>query len=1248
MKILAIRGRNLASLADRFELDFSRPPLADAGLFAVTGPTGAGKSTLLDALCVALYNRTPRLENRGGVALGIEGSPDADLGAADVRFLLRRGEAEGYAEVDFRAHDARVYRARWEVRRARGRLDGNLGKPQRHLFRLDDGVPVLVAEGIRDVGEEVPKLVGLDFEQFRRSALLAQGDFAALLKAKPEERADLLERMTGTEIYAQLSKAAFERVRDQRGQIDQRKRAQEDLKGRLLTPDARASREADLGRAIARASGLRGDEAKLVEAVRWWGALADHDRALGEGATAVEGARAAEAAAAERRSWLALVEGAEALRPFVDTVDRAQATLTAEREELTRRGTAVEAAAAGAKAAEGVLAAAVARAEEASAARDAMRPAIVEARALDVKIHSAADEVSAARTDAVRKAGVVRERTDAVADLDRRLAEGARARGDSAGWLLRHARLEPVVREWTRWVDALRLLIRQRGARDTLATKVDEARKAASAAVEKEVEARRVFEEARGALGERERALAERQRQADATDGPALQARQSVLVALRQALVEGAGLVRDLVTSQETIAGAEREAGEARASGEQAKRDAARLAGEAGEARTVEEGAARDLDDARAAMSLVDHRAHLVDGKPCPICGSPEHPWASAAPAFDDLIRRLGERVAGLRSRREALQAEATKREAEQQALLQRAGDRDKLATEARASLAPKLRRWVELSAGVRATCPEHPPWPTAPEAAFAASLDGRAREIDAELAPLGAALARLVSDQKGIATERKAQDEARDVLEGLRGRADAATKQSAAAAHEQDVEERALTKLEQDVLEAASSVAPLVAGHSDWATAVNDAPERWLEGTARDVDEWNTHRATLEKLDKDAERLSTERTVAVAAVDGATGEAGAANALLGAREATLADLQLRRSSLLGGREADSVEGDLETALSRAETASKDAREAHGEAEGLRREVEARRRESEERAGKATEAVDAGRAHLAGELAVRDLAEPEARRRLAPAAQWRGREREALQALADAVRVAEARLDERRTQRARHLEQPAPAWPAEGCDARLVETRAAIGEAASVENDLRLALGMDDELKAQDDRLRAEIAEIEASAGVWVTLADLIGSHDGKRFKVFAQGLTFEALLAHANRHLVDLAPRYSLRRAPGSDLDLQVVDHDLADEVRPSTGLSGGESFLVSLALALGLSGLAARDTRIESLFIDEGFGTLDPDTLEAALAALDALQSAGRTVGIISHVPGLAERLGVKVSVTPEGAGRSSLRVG
>ena len=160
-------------------------------------------------------------------------------------------------------------------------------------------------------------------------------------------------------------------------------------------------------------------------------------------------------------------------------------------------------------------------------------------------------------------------------------------------------------------------------------------------------------------------------------------------------------------------------------------------------------------------------------------------------------------------------------------------------------------------------------------------------------------------------------------------------------------------------------------------------------------------------------------------------------------------------------------------------------------------------------------------------------------------------------------------------------------------------------------------------------------------------LGEVIGSHDGKLFRSFAQSLTLDGLLAVANSHLEELAPRYQLERVPKHDLELQVIDRDLGGEVRSVQSLSGGESFLVSLALALGLSSMSAHDVRVRTLLIDEGFGTLDPATLDSALAVLDALQATGRQVGVISHVPALVERVGAHVRVSPRGGGRSEVVV-
>jgi len=1072
VRILAIRGQNLASLARTFEVDLANGPLRNVGLFAITGPVGAGKSTLLDALCLALFDRTPRLSNRGGVLVGDQATERGEwLRSNDPRTLLRRDAAEGWAEVDFAGRDGGRYRARWAVRRARRRVDGRVQDQEMSLRDLDRD-SVVTSGRKTEVLAAIERRLGLDFGQFCRSVLLAQGEFAAFLSASADERARLLENLTGADVYRKLSRAAHERCRAQDKRVETLRlqfAAQE-----LLDAGARAALEGERARlAAAHATCVAGvDLAQRY--VNWYAAAARRQQEEAEATLELRAAVTAHDAAAPRRTRLQRLQTAWTLVAHWQQVDG------------RRR----------------------------------------EAAACDALLRRTQQDVAAA--DA------------AVAAARRDLQPALRAVFGAAG------AVPPLVRELPRW----EALLRQRTDAELRLAKLHEQQPRLAAQQQVAAEALPPAAERVRAAAEVRQAAAARALAAEAAcNEPGLAARASRRSACRTRRAQVQQLLAECTGLDglgETARAAAQRAADAATSREQLQRGFDDLVRTRDAAERSLQATRRTLERVREVAGLAALRAQLVDGEACPLCGSHEHPLAGqpghdvaaaeravaeAQQRFDAAVRATAEREAQRRQVETELAAATTAADA---------------AARASAAAQTAWQRTVREDSELTAA---DPPAARAVLARRLADADEEERELQA-LDERAREATRTYHEAVRTAAQAHAQWSAAHTAEqaAARQHADAAAAVRAAAAE--------LQRLHEALDAQQPALADAFAGVADWAALVARLGPELLPLLQR------------------AHELDRALQTAEGAADAARSE------------------QVRRAAA-----AERAAAEVQTAAAALSTAAADAEVTTDEV---------------------AEAARLGGKAIAAEA-------------------------EQLAELARQVDRRRAVLQERVEQRKKHEAHGRPSLGEAEAHEALELARRRRDEATRLQLEVGGQLAADDRARRQRAEIAPRLDAAEQELAVWQALDELIGSSDGAAFAVYAQSLTLDLLLIEANRRLAELVRRYRLERNPGGEMDFVVVDLDLGGSRRGLQSLSGGETFLVSLALALALATLAAPRSRVETLFLDEGFGTLDAHNLETALGALDTLQATGCQVGVISHVEGFAERIGAVVEVRPAGGGQS-----
>ncbi|WDY56484.1 AAA family ATPase [Pseudomonas sp. PSKL.D1] len=1212
MKILAIRLKNLASLAGPVDIDFTAEPLASAGLFAITGPTGAGKSTLLDALCLALFGTVPRLNDIGREAK----VPDADgeIPTYDPRNLLRRGTGSGFAEVDFVGIDGRRYRARWEANRARDKANGKLQHSRQSFYDLDS--EQVLASGKNEYKQLIESRLGLNFEQFTRAVMLAQSEFGAFLKADDKERSELLEKLTNTAIYTRLGQRAFSKARE----TGEAHTALKERASHLLPMPAEARTELDqrLEQALQQFKADQAGERQLEQQRNWLNE---------QGQLQAQQAEAGKALATAEESWQLLAEQRldlqrlERLAPQRHQFHRQQmlnaqlAPLAASIAEQQRQQADLQT-----------------RTDDAQKALEAARQALANSQtqhsenaprvrrafASQGDLARLDDELTAQRTasqQAEQQAADGQQQLQQLEDNQQRTLQQLQQIDTS---LESSQHLASLANAWQAYLPQLKqvMLI---GGRLAKGREELPGLQAQASQANAQLQAQRdsfelLFREAKA----EPQALAE---QIDLLGGM-LQDNRKQQRAVEE-LARLHGREQELCQQLESL----------RARQQQAMQQRQQLITEGTAAKAQLETAEQALALTRQLLerqrlarntSVEELRGQLRDGEPCPVCGSAEHPFHQPEALLQSLGRHDQAEEQAAQTQVDALNNTLVELRTQLGVINAQLKDYQQQQSQLGEQLQP-------LQAQVQA----HSLWPAL------APQDDKARSswLDSQL--------RRLSDEIN-------QDEQRQsALLALQKDAARLTQQLQAA---QEAQQQAQRQLDHQHQALASDEQQLRQGLDDLATvlpadvlkALNDDPANAflaldqqialrLQQLEQRKDEQQEQQARQVQL----ERLRDQQQARVQGLEQLQQK-------LVVLDEQRQHAQVQLSELLGEQpSAEAWQQHMDTALEQARALDADTtqrlQDMRTQGVQLASELKANTQQHQ--------ALDAECQQLQGEIAQWRAAHPELDdagldRLLAIDDAQLNALRQRLQAAEKAIEQGKVLLQEREQRVQHHAAQMTVDTTLEALEQALADLRERLASHEQQCAELRAQQADDQRRQQAHQALAGEIEQAYQQWQRWARLNALIGSASGDVFRKIAQGYNLDLLLHHANTQLRQLARRYRLKRG-GSALGLLVLDTEMGDELRSVHSLSGGETFLVSLALALGLASMASSTLRIESLFIDEGFGSLDPESLQLAMDALDGLQAQGRKVAVISHVQEMHERIPVQIQVRRQGNGLSDVEV-
>lgn len=1106
MKILSLRFKNINSLKGEWKIDFTQCPFIDNGLFAITGPTGAGKTTILDAICLALYHRTPRLDN-------ISKSSNE---------LMTRGTAECLAEVEFEVK-GKGYRAFWSQRRSRDKVDGNLQEAKVELAIIEDGE--ILASQVKKKNQLVEQFTGLDFERFTKSMMLSQGQFAAFLNANANERAELLEELTGTEIYGLISERVHLHNSTAKSELDLLKAKSEGVE--LLSPEDLDALKKQQDIAQSQVVVAENQRLELQAHQQWWQKLIAAEESIKKTSYDVEQAREKQQQEKSSLDRLALSEPAEKLRAVFVLQQSSMASAVKARTELTDLNQARTPA-------EIAIKEALKKSAQSNETQRQMKQSQLaldvllneQIVPLDLAIQQQASELQ--KLHGQQQSGQRQAKDLAVECLgNKREVEKQNVNLAALdGYLKKHLKDETLFERLPLWQAQFDRFIAYAKRKSEL--------EASGAGIGKELDQQAVIQK--------------RISQDLAVKGEAVKISQMDLVSVDQEIIKLLGIESSAEGLDQQI---------------EKQLQALRLAFK--DKRERNKDVEKLLEQERRILDLTAQRDRLQKDEACPLCGSTAHPLVQS-------YQEINLSATELRRQKNQAELETIEKQANDLKVLQQ----------------KKLNKQAKLSDLKQA------------EAQVKHQLDLTLVQVDG-----------FTKQLKQIALD----------LEGLK--------------REWSLLESELTSQLAEV----GLVLPVIDEITGWIKSQQQAAKNWQEKNQA----YNKGKQNLQALIIQSNHF-IERTTAL------DSQLAVMNQQFEALSNELKKKQQLRFELFADK---SVSEERKRALQLTQKTDVEQQQAQvlyqnanqvlqnllGQIDVADKNYQQLQQEAVTQQAIWHEQLEASVFNTLQDFEVALIDESE-RVRLVALKQQLQSQAERTQALKEQADQALLVLkQEGEKQQLAELDVIE-------VNTQLEETSRQVKQLTHHQGELTASLDNDLQRRNKQSELFVQIEQCKEQYDDIAYLHSLIGSLKGDKFRRFAQGLTLDNLVFMANKQLDRLHGRYLLSRKESEALELQVMDTWQGDTLRDTKTLSGGESFLVSLALALALSDLVSQKTSIDSLFLDEGFGTLDSETLDTALDALDSLNASGKMIGVISHVEALKERIPVQIQVKKtNGLGNSRL---